>query len=84
MTFKYKEVYDFCKEKSIYSIKDQAKAFNMGTLGYCCAICCHPCKLGRDIIIYIKETYGLKVLKRLVEKESTETWPRNEKAPQIA
>ena len=54
MYFNFKELYKFCNEQRLYSLKEKANAFNMGVVGYCCAVCTHPCKIGRDIILYIK------------------------------
>ena len=84
MYFNFKELYKFCNEQRLYSLKEKANAFNMGVVGYCCAVCTHPCKLGRDIILYINKTYGADILKRIVEKELTETWPDNEREPVTA
>ena len=74
MRFKIGRVYNFCKKKGIYGFKNQAEAFNMGTQGFVLAMTANQNELGIETIKFIKQTYGEKVFKRLVDTRNNPTW----------
>ncbi len=78
MRFKVDNVYHFFMEQGIYDTKDQAEAFNMGEFGFILAMSSRRNELGQETIKFIKQTYGEKVFKRLVDTRNNPTWLNND------